>query len=217
MLKGWQATFDSIGMLLLFFVPWADVTDTYGRRPVLLIIALALFAKYSYIQFICDLGGAVPLKFTWLSSLHTIFGGSVTIGTALICTIISDVLPEQQRLASFIQVQASLIACHYTLIVQHPIHPARALRLLLQSMLTAFIHLLGLHGANWCTDGPNDPLPSCILSDTRIVLIVAIFSVHMLFLNRDLILQYISSRYQVTLVQATALVSIRSGLAFLLS
>ncbi|KAM7210972.1 MFS transporter [Rhypophila decipiens] len=60
------------------------------------------------------------------------------------------------------------------------------------------------------------PIVFQILSDTRIVLIVATFSVHMLFLNRDLMLQYISSRYQVTLAQATALVSIRSGLAFLL-
>lgn len=57
---------------------------------------------------------------------------------------------------------------------------------------------------------------SFLVSDIRIFLIVAIFSVHMLFSNRDILLQYISSRYQVNLAQATALVSIRSGLAFLL-
>lgn len=96
MLKGWQVTFDSIGMLV-FSVPWAYVADTHGRKPVILLLAIALFAKYSYVQLICYLGGSVPLRFSWLSSLHTIFGGSVTVGTALIYTILSDVLAEQQR------------------------------------------------------------------------------------------------------------------------
>ena len=57
---------------------------------------------------------------------------------------------------------------------------------------------------------------SFLVSDARIVLISSAFVVHMLFLNRDILLQYISTRYSTTLAQATVLISIRSGLILML-
>lgn len=56
-----------------------------------------------------------------------------------------------------------------------------------------------------------------LVSDSRILSIISAFVVHMLFLNRDILLQYISTRYDVTLAQATVFVSVRSGLIFLVS
>jgi hypothetical protein len=55
-----------------------------------------------------------------------------------------------------------------------------------------------------------------LTSDIRIPLVVSAFIIHMLILNRDILLQYISTRYHVTLARATVLISIRSGLVFLL-
>jgi hypothetical protein len=55
-----------------------------------------------------------------------------------------------------------------------------------------------------------------ITSDVRIMLIIPAFLIHMLLLNRDTLLQYISTRYAVSLSQATVLISIRSGLIMLL-
>lgn len=52
---------------------------------------------------------------------------------------------------------------------------------------------------------------SFLFSDRRIPLILSTFIVHMLFLNRDVLLQYISTRYSISLAQATAIISIRSG------
>lgn len=57
---------------------------------------------------------------------------------------------------------------------------------------------------------------SFLVSDIRVLLIASAFAVHMLFLNRDVMLQYISTRYDISLAHATALISIRSGLVFLL-
>jgi hypothetical protein len=53
-------------------------------------------------------------------------------------------------------------------------------------------------------------------TDIRILLILPAFLTHLLFVNRDILLQYISTRYALSLSQATVLISIRSGLVMLL-
>ncbi|KAF5973493.1 major facilitator superfamily transporter [Fusarium bulbicola] len=93
MLKGWQVTLDSIGMLV-FSVPLAHIADVRGRKPVLLLLTSALFAKYAFVQLVCFFDGVIPLRWSWLSALHTVLGGSVTVATALTYTIIFDVVPE---------------------------------------------------------------------------------------------------------------------------
>jgi hypothetical protein len=35
--------------VLVFSVPWAYVADVYGRKPVILLLNLALFVKYAYV------------------------------------------------------------------------------------------------------------------------------------------------------------------------
>lgn len=83
--------------MLVFSVPWAHVADVRGRKPVLLLLTSALFVKYAFVQLVCFFEGAIPLRWPWLSALHTVFGGSVTVATALIYTVISDVVPEDDR------------------------------------------------------------------------------------------------------------------------
>ncbi len=63
----------------------------------MLLLTVGLSIKYVYVQFICYMGGALPLEMTWLSALHTIMGGSVTVATALIYTVISDVVSKGER------------------------------------------------------------------------------------------------------------------------
>lgn len=59
--------------------------------------------------------------------------------------------------------------------------------------------------------------PSRLPSNYRVILISCTFLVHMLLLNRDVLLQYISTRYGISLAESTTLISIRSGLVVLLS
>ena len=117
MLKGWQVTFDGIGStglniplefdsplrltsstpVLIFSIPWGYFADSYGRKPVILLLSIAIWIKYAYIQLLCWFGGAIPLRLAWLSAIHTALGGSASVGVALIYTIISDVAPEGKR------------------------------------------------------------------------------------------------------------------------
>lgn len=83
--------------MLVFSVPWAYIADARGRKPVVLLLTSGLFIKYTFVQMICFLGGAIPLEWAWLSALHTALGGSVTVATALIYTMISDVISESKR------------------------------------------------------------------------------------------------------------------------
>ena len=63
----------------------------------MLLLSIALWIKYAYIQFICAFRGTLPLRLTWLSAFHTALGGGVSAATVLIYTIISDVVPEGKR------------------------------------------------------------------------------------------------------------------------
>lgn len=49
-------------------------------------------------------------------------------------------------------------------------------------------------------------------SDARILFILPAFFLHMLILNRDTLLQYISTRFAISIASATVLISVRSGL-----
>lgn len=83
--------------MLIFSIPWGYFADSYGRKTVILLLSIGLLIKYAYIQLICSFGGALSLRLTWLSAIHTALGGSLSVGVALIYTIISDVAPEGER------------------------------------------------------------------------------------------------------------------------
>ncbi|KAK8103456.1 uncharacterized protein PG998_010489 [Apiospora kogelbergensis] len=217
--KGWQLTFDSVGMLI-FSVPWAYVADFYGRNPVLLLDSAALFGKYVFVQFICYLQGDISLNWTWLSALHTAFGGSVTVVTALIYTIISDVVPEEKRAA--LMTWNPWIPMLLGLAIE--LAAIATLLFIPETKNYNATDPLGLVSPPTSTDDPRPRLKpwqgvawhtrhflSFLFSDRRIPLILSTFTVHMLFLNRDVLLQYISTRYSISLAQATAIISIRSG------
>ena len=54
-----------------------------------------------------------------------------------------------------------------------------------------------------------------LTSDKRVLVAASSFVVHMLFLHRDILLQYISTRYNTSLSRATVIISFRSGLIVL--
>lgn len=206
----------------------------------------------------------MPLKWAWLSALHTLCGGSVTVATALIYTIISDVVPENERFvnlprrkrialignpraATFFQVMAATITTQFlgplisaTLMIWNPWIP------MILGLAVEFISIVTLlfipetldYSGSLSPTSSSSSLASAappnrsshwrtllhrthssvsfIVSDIRVLGLFSAFAVHMLFLNRDVMLQYISTRYKISLAQATVLISIRSGLVFLL-
>ncbi|KAL9012459.1 MAG: hypothetical protein Q9173_002775 [Seirophora scorigena] len=238
MLKGWQITFDSIGSetlnvpngsidfltrlmslstVLIFSIPWGYVADSYGRKPVILLL------------------------------IHTALGGSVTVATALIYTTISDVTPEDKRATIFFQVVAASFITQFlgpllsaALMERSPWIPmilGLAVELIAVGLISLIPETLNYGGSlapestsssarsimRTNLSGTWRSLPqlahdsiSFLFSDIRVVLILSTFVLHMLLQNRDVLLQYISTRYQTTLALATVYISIRSGLILLL-
>jgi MFS family permease len=83
--------------VLIFSIPWGYFADTYGRRPIIVILLSSFFVRAAYTQVICYFGRSTPLRLVWLSSLHTVFGGSSSVANAMMFTVISDVVPETKR------------------------------------------------------------------------------------------------------------------------
>ncbi|QDS76985.1 hypothetical protein FKW77_005832 [Venturia effusa] len=242
MLKGWQNTLNGIGMLL-FSLPWGYFADTYGRRPTLFLVGLGIWLRSVYVQIICYFGLLVPLELVWISSLHTIIGGSGSVAAAMLYTIISDVTPEAGRVTVFLRVQAASIATQVcapilsaALMNWNPWVPMLSGLVIMVIPLILALYLPETMNYNTRTpvaetissssstiSAKPDPLIkkafhtigsslSFLGSDVRILLILPAFFLHMLILNRDILLQYISARFDISIASATALVSIRSGL-----
>jgi MFS family permease len=57
---------------------------------------------------------------------------------------------------------------------------------------------------------------STLSSDSRMFYLMPAFCLHMLLINRDVLRQYISTRYHISISTATVLLSVRSGLIMLL-
>ncbi|KHN96400.1 Major facilitator superfamily domain, general substrate transporter [Metarhizium album ARSEF 1941] len=243
-LKGWQLTLDSIGMLA-FSIPWGYAADSYGRKPVLLLVSMAILAKHSYVQFISYLDGAVPLKWVWLSALHTVFGGGVPVSAALTHTIVSDVVAERNRVTIFFQLMAASITAEFlgslaaaALMVWNPWIPM-ILAVLIK--IAGIIILLFIpetlspgpaaprrpvmpaeeaDSGRWCCQSALGRFLSSmafLISDVRLLLIISPFLIHLLFSNEEILRLYISAHYGQTLAHATVIISIRSGCVLFLN
>ncbi|TLD32085.1 MFS transporter [Venturia nashicola] len=242
MLKGWQNTLNGIGMLL-FSLPWGYFADVYGRRPTLFLVGLGFWLRSVYVQIICYFGLVVPLKLIWISSLHTLIGGSSSVAAAMIYTVISDVTPEEGRVTIFLRVQAASIATQVgapilsaTLMNWNPWVPMlsgvaiMAIPLLLVLYLPETLNYNAPETDSIITSSSSSTIStksehfvlkmvhtfssslSFLGSDIRILFILPAFFLHMLILNRDTLLQYISTRYAISIASATVLISVRSGL-----
>ncbi|KAG8420889.1 hypothetical protein J3458_002810 [Metarhizium acridum] len=102
----------NLGMLI-FSIPWGYAADMYGRKPVIMLVSVAILVKHSYVQLVSYLGGAIPLQWIWLSALHAVFGGGVPVCTALTHTIVSDVVAERDRATIFFQLMAVSITAEF--------------------------------------------------------------------------------------------------------
>lgn len=56
-----------------------------------------------------------------------------------------------------------------------------------------------------------------VMSDKRLLLMFPAFFIHLILMSRDVLMQYLSVRYQISLARATVLISIRSGLILVLN
>jgi len=96
MLKGWMAMIGAF-VVLLVSVPWGYVADAYGRKRIVLLITAALWFRAAWQQAVCWADGSVDLKWIWGAAVTDLFGGGGAVASALVFTILADVVPEARR------------------------------------------------------------------------------------------------------------------------
>ncbi|KAF2431969.1 MFS general substrate transporter [Tothia fuscella] len=237
MLKGWQRTLDAIGMLI-FSIPWGHFADTYGRQPTMLIVTTSFWFQAAGIQLVCYFGQTLDLRLVWLSSLHTVFGGGSSVATAVDSLVAAFFKVSAASITTgFLAPLLSAWLMRY--------NPWIPMLLGLGIQIIPIILILFIPETMGYNNPPLDPAEETsssdssihsskecpilskllhqikqstafLTADSRILLILPAFLIHMLFLSWDILLQYISTRYHITLSAATVLVAIRAGLIMLL-
>lgn len=95
-LKGWYAGLDSIGSLVLC-IPFGWFADRYGRRPLLIMIAVATLLKASWIQLVFYFWQVFSPRMAWWAALGSLVGGGSTVANAVVFTAITDITTEAER------------------------------------------------------------------------------------------------------------------------
>ncbi|KAF4828414.1 MFS efflux pump atnC [Colletotrichum tropicale] len=107
-LFGWQTFFDGIPGLVLAM--WFGVlADKQGRRRVFFLSVMSFEFLAIILLTITTAWLELPLKLVWLSSFFLVIGGGSTVTGAVAMMIITDVSPEKYRSNIFFYAQAALI------------------------------------------------------------------------------------------------------------
>ncbi|KAL1865647.1 hypothetical protein VTK73DRAFT_5121 [Phialemonium thermophilum] len=105
MIRGWGGTFDCIPGIL-GAVPYGILSDTWGRRPVLVLSLLGITLSIAYCVVVLWFADIFPVWTVWFSSLFLFIGGSPAVAQAMLYTFLSDVVPLAAHATVFFQVMS---------------------------------------------------------------------------------------------------------------
>ncbi|PYH86081.1 MFS general substrate transporter [Aspergillus uvarum CBS 121591] len=236
-LIGWQTVFDSLPAIFLA-IPYGALSDTRGRRPVLLLCFLGLTLSTAWTLLICWL--QLPLELTWISSLFQCLGGGPAVATAIVEATIADVVPDDKRSTIYFQLQAAVLISDIlanplsAILMAHNVWIPCFLGLSIQGLGTILLMALpetlsfakavspSAESATECEEG--EELTLCgrlaknfrsIVSDRNVVGLV--FGLLVLTISAesvDFLLQYVSKRYGWSIAKSAMLLSLRAAVEF---
>ncbi|KAH7305243.1 major facilitator superfamily domain-containing protein [Stachybotrys elegans] len=106
--KGYEMLFMSLpGMLLA--LPYGYLADRIGRKPVLMLSALGLAASLSCILLICHFPQLVPLRMVWAAWLLTVCGGGASVVISLTFSMLTDLTTERERATVFLRLAVAIL------------------------------------------------------------------------------------------------------------
>ncbi|PVH96198.1 MFS general substrate transporter [Periconia macrospinosa] len=91
---------------ILLALPYGVMADHYGRKAVFLLFLLGLVLSDTLVKLIYLFPGVLPLRLVWACPFLNIIGGGSQVGDFVICTIIADVVPSQERVGAFLKLAA---------------------------------------------------------------------------------------------------------------
>ncbi|GAB0138226.1 hypothetical protein EsDP_00006465 [Epichloe bromicola] len=107
MARSWMM---SVSMLvpLLVQIPYGIVADNYGRRIVLFLGLLGVTASTAWNMLILSEPERFSIWFLLLGYIATLIGGGTSVITAMVWTLLTDVIPPEQRSTIFYQLHAMM-------------------------------------------------------------------------------------------------------------
>ncbi|KAJ6031687.1 hypothetical protein N7540_002419 [Penicillium herquei] len=96
LITGYKDGFAMIPPILLS-LPFGVLADHWGRKPVVYLGMLGIILEELWTRMICLWSDVLPLRMVWLSALWRIIGGGDQVVTSVVCTMIADVVSEDER------------------------------------------------------------------------------------------------------------------------
>ena len=101
LIKGWQNSFDMVPGFITA-LPYATLAQKTGRGFIAALALLGFFASILWIQFICWKAHLFPLRLTWASSMALFIGGGGEVFHSMVYTMASDIVTEERRTTVFV-------------------------------------------------------------------------------------------------------------------
>ncbi|KAL4874537.1 major facilitator superfamily domain-containing protein [Aspergillus karnatakaensis] len=235
-LIGWQTVFDGIPAIFLA-IPYGALSDTKGRRPVLLLCFLGLALSTAWILLVCWMQW--PLELTWISSLFQCVGGGPAVATAVLETTIADVAPSDKRSTIYFQLQAAVLISDIlanplsSVLMAHNAWIPCFLGLGVQALATVLLVALpetldfarGSRSLAASINGCKEEEPTLrgrlaesfrsIVSDRKAAgLVFSLLVLTISVQSMEFLLQYVSTRYGWSIAQSAMLLSLRAVVEF---
>ncbi|KAJ5284869.1 hypothetical protein N7524_000175 [Penicillium chrysogenum] len=102
---GYQNTFDVVPGLILS-LPYGILSDRWGRKPLLYLSVLGILLGEIWVRIVCLWSSVIPLRMVWLSAAFKIIGGGDQVLTAIALVIVADVFSEDERATALFRLQS---------------------------------------------------------------------------------------------------------------
>ncbi|PGH01064.1 hypothetical protein AJ79_08033 [Helicocarpus griseus UAMH5409] len=112
--QGLQASFEALPSILLS-VPYGRLADSarYGRKLTLVLAVIGALLSQYWVMLACWFSGVIPFRAVWFGSTFLIIGGGSGMATAILTTMISDVVEPKLRSTAFFQTTLSIVVAQF--------------------------------------------------------------------------------------------------------
>ncbi|OJD16223.1 hypothetical protein AJ78_03603 [Emergomyces pasteurianus Ep9510] len=112
--QGLQISFEALPSILLS-VPYGRLADNvrYGRKFGLTLAVVGILLGQVWVVLVCWFSQVMPLRAVWLGSVALYMGGGAGMATAMLTTMITDVVEARFRSTAFFQLALSIVLAQF--------------------------------------------------------------------------------------------------------
>ncbi|KAK1570030.1 major facilitator superfamily domain-containing protein [Colletotrichum navitas] len=237
-IRGWQRTLEFIPGLLTA-VPYGYFADRRGRGIVLTLSLLGITLSQAFQILICTLPTVCSIRMTWLSALFTFIGGGPAVFTALVYAIAGECVNSEHRSTVFSYLSAAAVGgeliasplVYLSMRINVWLSIYIGLGCLVLATVVAFTFtktselraetIIKSHPCHYTTRSKRTNLRQAVSwvlwKDRSILLLMFTFLLTTLgHFQHEILLQYVTKRYNWSWSEASLLLSIRAFLNLVL-